>query len=168
MIHVPISIRVASLALGQSNDCPRASETTLKDMSKFNLHMTTIVCAICAHFVGSTTLAPHHLPIYTKWPLQSYRHITVIVSAECTKYRGFLAMKGCHLRKTDTRTHSGLARGTKYWQKNFAKVFVLFYEIITSHVYFRVLQQGFIHIIWIINYYRQDYATFQMIWYISK
>ena len=29
----PIHIRVASLALGQSYDCPSASEVTLKDMS---------------------------------------------------------------------------------------------------------------------------------------
>ena len=125
-------------------------------------------CAICAHFLRSTVFVPHHLPIYTKWPLQSYRHITVIVSAECTKYRGLLAMKGCRLHTPDTHTHSGLAQGTKYWQKNFPKFFVLLYGIISSDVYFRVPQQGFIHITWIINDYRQDYVTFQMIWYIPK
>ena len=31
---LPISFRVASLALGQSHDCPSASEVTLKDMGK--------------------------------------------------------------------------------------------------------------------------------------
>ena len=34
MIHLPIFFRVASLALGQSYDCPSASEVTLKDMDK--------------------------------------------------------------------------------------------------------------------------------------
>ena len=32
---IPISFRVSSLALGQSYDCPSASETTLKDMGKW-------------------------------------------------------------------------------------------------------------------------------------
>ena len=34
MINLPISFRVASLALGQSYDCPGASEATLEDMGK--------------------------------------------------------------------------------------------------------------------------------------
>ena len=32
LINLPISFRVASLALGQSYDCPSASEVTLKDV----------------------------------------------------------------------------------------------------------------------------------------
>ena len=32
---LPISLRVTSLALGKSNDCPSASETTLKKKGKF-------------------------------------------------------------------------------------------------------------------------------------
>ena len=36
VIYVPMYFRVASLALGQSYDCPSASEATLKDMSKIN------------------------------------------------------------------------------------------------------------------------------------
>ena len=32
VIYLPISFRVASLSLGQSYDCPSASEVTLKDM----------------------------------------------------------------------------------------------------------------------------------------
>ena len=42
-IHViwsPIFFRVASLALGQSYDCPSASEATLKDMGKTDLYQT--------------------------------------------------------------------------------------------------------------------------------
>ena len=34
MIHVPVFTRVASLALGQSCDCPSASEITLKNIDK--------------------------------------------------------------------------------------------------------------------------------------
>ena len=35
---IPISFRVTSLALGQSYDCPSASEATLKDMAKYHMH----------------------------------------------------------------------------------------------------------------------------------
>ena len=41
MIHFTISFRVTSLALGQSYDCPSASEVILKDMGKINEHQTT-------------------------------------------------------------------------------------------------------------------------------
>ena len=34
VIHLPVSFTVASLALGQSLDCPSASEVTLRDMGK--------------------------------------------------------------------------------------------------------------------------------------
>ena len=37
-----MSFRIASLALGQSYDCPSASEVTLKDMGKMCWHLTTI------------------------------------------------------------------------------------------------------------------------------
>ena len=37
-----ISIRVTSLALGQSYDCPSASETTLKDMVKYHINLPRI------------------------------------------------------------------------------------------------------------------------------
>ena len=42
VIHVSISIRVASLALGPLYDCPVASETTLKDMGKNKLNQNTV------------------------------------------------------------------------------------------------------------------------------
>ena len=35
---LPISFRITSLALGQSYDCPNASEVILKDMGKIDLH----------------------------------------------------------------------------------------------------------------------------------
>ena len=40
MMPLLISFRVASLALGQSYDCPSASEVTLKDMSKIRHYLT--------------------------------------------------------------------------------------------------------------------------------
>ena len=41
MIYLLIFFRVASLALGQSYDCPSASEATLKDMTKLAQYPTT-------------------------------------------------------------------------------------------------------------------------------
>ena len=41
VIILPIYFRVASLALGQSYDCPSASEVTLKYMGKVKLNQTT-------------------------------------------------------------------------------------------------------------------------------
>ena len=40
-IHLPISFRVVSLALGQSYDCPSASKATLKDMGKTDQYLNT-------------------------------------------------------------------------------------------------------------------------------
>ena len=40
VIGLPIFFRVASLALGQSYDCPSASEVTLRDMRKINPYQT--------------------------------------------------------------------------------------------------------------------------------
>ena len=39
--YLSIFFRVASLALGQSYDCPRASEVTLNDMGKIKAYQTT-------------------------------------------------------------------------------------------------------------------------------
>ena len=41
MIYLPISFGVTSLALGQSDDCPSASEATLENMGKFDSYLTT-------------------------------------------------------------------------------------------------------------------------------
>ena len=40
-LYLPISFRVTSLALGQSYDCPSASEVTLKDMGKIYQYQPT-------------------------------------------------------------------------------------------------------------------------------
>ena len=41
VMYLPIAFRVTSLALGQSHDCPSASEVTLKYKSKTERHLTT-------------------------------------------------------------------------------------------------------------------------------
>ena len=40
VVYLPISSRVTSLALGQSYDCPSATDVTLKDMVEVNQHQT--------------------------------------------------------------------------------------------------------------------------------
>ena len=40
VIYLHLFFRVVSLALGQSYDCPSASEATLKDMGKHNLYQS--------------------------------------------------------------------------------------------------------------------------------
>ena len=41
VIHLPIFFMITSLALGQSCDCPNASEVILKNMGKISAHLTT-------------------------------------------------------------------------------------------------------------------------------
>ena len=52
MIHSPILFRVATLALGQSQDCPNASDETLKDTGKINWYQkhNKVSCSI-SHIV---------------------------------------------------------------------------------------------------------------------
>ena len=52
VIKLPISFRVASMALGQSYDCPSASEVTLKDMGKIDQHQNTAMHEPCGHSRG--------------------------------------------------------------------------------------------------------------------
>ena len=52
VIYIPISFRVASLALGQSYDCPSASEATQKDMGKSINTIYTTNHELCALFLG--------------------------------------------------------------------------------------------------------------------
>ena len=51
MNYIPISFRVASLALGKSYDCPRASKVTLKDLGKkitsSHYHQVAAVDLLC-------------------------------------------------------------------------------------------------------------------------
>ena len=67
MIYLPISFSVTSLTLGQSYDCPSASEVTLKDVGKINKYQTTrkhnktdnkkIILGMCSKFLRKKT--PH-------------------------------------------------------------------------------------------------------------
>ena len=84
-MSLPISFRVASLALGQSYDCPSASEVTLKDM-KIDWQQTTpkhnkarIVCIFPGKYCISnvsevkiwqfcTGLSTYRLSINRFWP----------------------------------------------------------------------------------------------------
>ena len=72
MIYLPISFRVASLALGQSYDCPSASEATLKDMGTIDHYLSATKACMCeylwdVYYIGRTcrhgyldyTLKPH-------------------------------------------------------------------------------------------------------------
>ena len=45
-------VRVASQALGQSYNCPRASEATLKDMGKINWYQTLAKRESCIYSMG--------------------------------------------------------------------------------------------------------------------
>ena len=85
MLSLPISFRVASLALGQSYDCPSASEVTLKDM-KTDWQQTTpkhnkarILCIFLGKYCISnvsevkiwqfcTGLSTYRLSINHFWP----------------------------------------------------------------------------------------------------
>ena len=52
MMYLPMSLRVTSLALGQSYDCPSASGATLKDMGKIN------------HYQAQTKQSVNHVLIF--------------------------------------------------------------------------------------------------------
>ena len=54
VMHLPIFFRFASLALGQSYDCPSASEVTQKDMSKFLYYIVSyffIAYCVISYFI---------------------------------------------------------------------------------------------------------------------
>ena len=66
MIVCSISFRVDSLALGQSYNCPSASEVTLKDMGKTDKSQTTtkhnkawILCMILGKYLIRQLMALH-------------------------------------------------------------------------------------------------------------
>ena len=63
-IDLPLFVRVASLALGQSYDCPSASEATLLDMSKINLQQ------ILPMFIRVTPPALVPMPVMQPWSIR--------------------------------------------------------------------------------------------------
>ena len=52
VIHSPILFRDASLAVGQSYDCPSASEATLKNVGKIDVYQTTIMSHLSIHLMS--------------------------------------------------------------------------------------------------------------------
>ena len=72
----PISIRLTSLALGQSNDCPSANKATLMNMDKSSYEFIMNDCITttkqsttkpCAYFLGYTVHAALSSGIYVNW-----------------------------------------------------------------------------------------------------
>ena len=63
VFHLTISFRVASLAMGQSYDCPRASEGNLKDMGKIDLCLIKKKHKPYLYFLGYTV----HSPTCSSW-----------------------------------------------------------------------------------------------------
>ena len=47
MIYLPIFVKVSSLALGHSYDCPSAKEATLKDMGTIEWHSKQQMAWFC-------------------------------------------------------------------------------------------------------------------------
>ena len=56
MTHFPIFFSIASLAQGQSYDCPNASEAILKNMGKIVLYLNTTIHdkkrQLCEYFMA--------------------------------------------------------------------------------------------------------------------
>ena len=65
----PISFRVSSLALGQSHDCPSASEVTLKDMGHITQHQATTIHknANCVHILRAILYISLHNATSINW-----------------------------------------------------------------------------------------------------
>ena len=62
-MHLPKLFRDASLALGQSYDCPSASEVTLKYMGQIGRYLTTTKHKRCKPYVWIASDAnENHLP----------------------------------------------------------------------------------------------------------
>ena len=71
LIDLPISIRLTSLALWQSDDCPSASKATLMNMDKYFMwihyerlhnHNKAKHNKTCAYFLGYTVVVPGIIP----------------------------------------------------------------------------------------------------------
>ena len=72
---LPISFRVTLLALGQSYDCPSASEATLKDMGKYNTWPYFIVIS-CFNLLSGVALEGPKTGVQTiRGQAQPRRHV---------------------------------------------------------------------------------------------
>ena len=79
----PISIRLTSLALWQSNDCPSASKATLMNMDKYFMwihyerlhnHKKQSTTKPCAYFLGYTVGICYHWARGEREGMQTVRH----------------------------------------------------------------------------------------------
>ena len=83
----PISIRLTSLALWQSNDCPSASKATLMNMDKYFMwihytwlhnHNKQSTTKPCAYFLGYTVPRCHEYSVGSRHNLRYQRHPLLI------------------------------------------------------------------------------------------
>ena len=101
----PISIRLTSLALWQSNDCPSASKATLMNMDKYfmwihyerlhNHNKAKHNKTVCI-FLGIYCISPTIIVDFQIWAIQPIHHAMVhfgIPNYSDTKSCGFLACK---------------------------------------------------------------------------
>ena len=94
MVILPIFFRVTSLALGQSYDCPSASEVTLKYMGKITLYQTT---------TNRNKLQIMCLNLGTVTPGQSFSIINLLknITSELTcawKHKGKITLISYHIK----------------------------------------------------------------------
>ena len=91
----PISIRLTSLALWQSSDCPSASKATLMNMDKYFIIMNDCITTTkqsttepCAYFLGytvhSTITWEHSRRLGVNWYRHSWKHY--ILNCRCSKH----------------------------------------------------------------------------------
>ena len=73
VIHLLISFRVPSLALGQSYDCPSTSEVILKDMGKIDPCQTTATYTVTKYYMSMTFYVGNRIDFYgcSRWRLSS-------------------------------------------------------------------------------------------------
>ena len=72
IMYLPISIRVTSQALGQSNDCPSACAVTLTDMDKkIIIAVFFEVCAMGAFYTYRSKMS--HIRV-TEWPMHGTKN----------------------------------------------------------------------------------------------
>ena len=90
----PISIRLTSLALWQSNDCPSASKATLMNMDKYFMWIHYYDCITttkqsttkpCAYFLGYTVLQVYFTGTVARVPMKQPWRIWVKASHQSTR-----------------------------------------------------------------------------------
>ena len=115
LIDFPISIRLTSLALWQSNDCPSASKVTLMNMDKYfmwihyeRLHNHNKANDICIiwQFLGRRPVHPHLCSRLSVW---GYPLLTCLWRRQCHL---FLAVSRWMWRKSG-RQHGELRPGSR-------------------------------------------------------